>query len=99
MKPLWDQTNEHSRQLSELNVRQAVHQEMLSTHSAQINQIAKDASERHGEVRTMIELQTDKLDDIIRDQNQEKGAALYKRWLIPVLVGLLAIAVSMGYVK
>ncbi|MDP1931923.1 MAG: hypothetical protein Q8L60_10745 [Gammaproteobacteria bacterium] len=99
LKPLWDRSDEQRKALSDLQIRQAVHQEMLQTHAAQIAQISKDSSERHGELKTMISSQDKKLDTIIKEHNQELGASTYKRWLIPVLVALLGIAVTLGYVK
>jgi len=99
LKPLWERSNEQNKELSDLRIRQAVHQEMLQTHAAQIAQISKDSSERHGELKTMIGAQTTKLDGIIKEHNQELGASTYKRWLIPVLIGLLGIAITLGYVK
>lgn len=99
LKPLWDRSDEQRKALSDLQIRQAVHQEMLQTHAAQIAQISKDSSERHGELKTMINSQDKKLDIIIKEHNQEIGASTYKRWLIPVLIGLLGIAITLGYVK
>jgi hypothetical protein len=99
LRPLWERSDEHRKTISALEIRQAVHQEMLQTHAAQIAQISKDSSERHGELRTMIGSQDKKLDTIIKEHNQELGASIYKRWLIPTLIALLGIAVTLGYVK
>ena len=99
LRPLWERSDEHRKTISDLQIRQAVHQEMLMTHAAQIAQISKDSSERHGELKTMIGQQTLKLDTIIQEHNQEKGAAGYRRWLVPVLVAMLGVAVSLGYFK
>lgn len=99
LRPLWERSDEQRKALSDLQIRQAVHQEMLQTHAAQIAQISKDSSERHGELKTMIGAQSTKLDGIIKEHNQEIGASTYKRWLIPLLIALLGIAATLGFFK
>ena len=96
LKPLWDRSDEQRRALSALEIRQAVHQEMLNTHAAQIAQISKDSSERHGQIVALIGAQGAKLDDILKEHNQEQGASVYRRWLAPLLVAIIALAASIG---
>ena len=99
LRPLWERSDEHRKTISDLQIRQAVHQEMLNTHTAQIAQITKDSSERHGELKTLMSQLSAKFDTVIEEHNLEKGAAGYRRWLVPILVALLGVAVSMGYIK
>lgn len=85
----------HSSKITELQVRQAVHQEMLASHSAQIAQISREASERHGQLISMHTEVSGKMDTIIAEHNQNKGAEKFKLWLIPLLLTAVALSVSL----
>ena len=97
IRPLWERSDEHSKKLTELEIRTAVHQETLMTHTSQIAQIAKDSSERHGQLVAMLDAGSEKMDTIIADYNQQLGAAKYKQFVIPVLISVIAVMATLGY--
>jgi len=99
IKPLWQKSDEHSKKLTELEIRTAVHQETLLTHSAQIAQISKDNSERHGQIVALIGSSSEKMDTIIADYNQQLGASKYKQFVVPVLISIIAILAGLGYLS
>lgn len=98
LAPLWAKTDDHSRTISELQVRQAVHQEMLAGHTAQIAQISRDASERHGQLVTMVGSLAEKQDMIIAEHNQNKGADKFKMWAVPILLTIIGIGIAVEFI-
>jgi len=98
LTPLWNRTDEHGKNISELQVRQAVHQEMLAGHSAQISQIARDAGERHGQLVSMVGSLATKQDAIIAEHNQNKGADKFKMWAVPILLTIIGIGIAVEFI-
>lgn len=98
LAPLWNRTDEHGKAISELQIGHAVHKEMLASHTAQISQISRESSERHGQLVTLVTALGVKQDGIIAEHNQSKGADKFKLWLIPIMLTIIGIGIALEVV-
>lgn len=95
--PIWLRSDEHSRKLTQIEIDVAVHKSKIDTHDTQIAQIAKDSSERHGQLVALLAAGSEKMDTIIADYNQQLGASRSMRFALPVLISIIAILAGLGY--
>lgn len=98
LTPLWNRADEHGKAISELQIGHAVHKEMLASHTAQIAQISRESSERHGQLVTMVGALGTKQDAIIAEHNQNKGADRFKLWLVPIMLTIIGIGIALEVV-
>lgn len=96
---VWKRSDEHSKQLTALQIEQAIHKSTLDNHAAQISQISRENSERHGQLVAMMDSSSAKMDTVIADYNQQKGAAGFKQFVIPVVISLIGLALALGIVN